>query len=88
MDYYNSKFPLIFAPKNEKNWAITLGQHTWYSVSKDKVTPDWIKHEDCHKAQWKREGYLKFSIRYLYQLVTKGYLNIDYEIEAREASMK
>jgi hypothetical protein len=33
-----------------------------------------------------RDGPWKFSVRYLWQLVTKGYRKIDYEIEAEAVS--
>lgn len=84
-DTYGSRFPLLFAPKGRKDWAITLGQHTWYSVPAPQVDAAWRRHEDKHKEQWRREGYLRFAVRYLWQLARKGYIAIDYEIEARAA---
>jgi hypothetical protein len=86
MNSYGSKFPLLFAPAGVTAWAITLGQHTWFSVPEAAVDPAWQRHEDCHKKQWRDEGYLKFASRYLWQLVTKGYQNIDYEVQARAAA--
>lgn len=43
-------------------------------------------HEQTHFAQIKREGRLKFCIKYLYYNLRYGYRNNPYEIEAREAS--
>ena len=86
MDRYNSRFPLLFSPQGETRWAITLAQTTWYSVPESQVDPGWRRHEECHKRQWADHGLLRFAVRYLWQLATKGYLNIDYEIEARAAA--
>ena len=84
MNYYNSKFPLIFAPKGRKEWAITLFQRTWYSVPDSEVDAAWRRHEDHHKFQQKRDGF-KFYFKYLYWLWKFGYENNPYEIDAREA---
>lgn len=84
MDYYSSKFPLIFAPRGVKKWAITIGQRTWYSVAEDGVSEQWRRHEDWHKHQWKRDGYINFAIKYLWYQVRYGYENNPYEIEARK----
>ena len=89
MDIYNSKIPLIFGPHP---WAITIGQRTWYSVPESEVDESWRKHEDCHKAQWKREGAARFAALYFWDYLrgrAKGlnhmdaYLAIRYEVEAR-----
>lgn len=89
MDKYNSTIGKFFRWINgTPEYAITLGQTTYYSCNIDKVNIEWRKHEDMHKIQWKRDGHIKFACRYVWQLITKGYLNIDYEIEARAASLK
>jgi len=62
-------FKLIFAPKG-KDYAVTIGQTTYYSCPAANVSDRWKWHEDKHKEQW----------------ATKGYKNIDYEVEARAAS--
>jgi hypothetical protein len=85
LDKYNHWLPEFLRWCNRaKTWAITLGQTTYYSESKEYVdkAPWWRKHEDCHKAQWAQDGCWKFITRYLWQLVTKVYLQIDYEVEA------
>ncbi len=61
-------------------YAITLGQTTYYSCDKSRVSPHWKIHEDIHKRQWKRDGKFKFAIRYLWQWAVKD--EIDYETEA------
>lgn len=87
MDRYSCKWPLWFAQNGATRWAVTLGQTTYYSESEKYVMehPNWQRHEDCHKAQWKRDGYVKFAVRYLWQFFTKSYTEIDYEVEARAA---
>jgi hypothetical protein len=44
-----------------------------------------LRHERKHLEQIERDGRLKFSVKYLWWLVTKGYLANDYEVEARAA---
>lgn len=84
MDYYSSRFPLIFAPRGRKDWSITIGQRTWYSVPKEQVDDAWRRHEDWHKHQWKRDGYLVFAFKYLWYQLVYGYERNPYEIEARK----
>lgn len=59
-----------------KPYAITLGQTTYYSCYAYQVSDKWRKHEDEHKKQWKEDGKIKFTSRYLWQWVTKD--SIDY----------
>ena len=63
-------------------WGVCYYMPGWENV-------DWlIRHEETHLAQMKRDGKIKYMVRYLWQWATKGYLNIDYEIEARAAEGK
>jgi spermidine/putrescine-binding protein len=48
--------------------------HTWL-----------VRHEEKHLEQMKRDGKIKYMVRYMWQWATVGYQNIDYEIEARQA---
>lgn len=62
--------------------AITLGPffilvHPKY-IDNKKI----INHERIHWMQQKRDWYIWFYIKYLYESITKGYRNISYEIEA------
>jgi hypothetical protein len=43
-------------------------------------------HEQVHMRQVDEHGPWRFSTRYLWQLLTKGYSRIDYEIEAYAVS--
>lgn len=84
MNHYNSKLAKLVGRLNgQQAWAITLGQTTYYSVSKKLVTPEWCRHEDRHKAQYREEGTFKFIVKYLWYLVRYGYYNNPYEIDAR-----
>lgn len=47
-----------------------------------------IIHELVHIAQIKRLGPIKFSLRYLYEMVRYGYDNSPLEIEARSAQLR
>jgi hypothetical protein len=90
MDKYNQKWVRILGGGKTKEWAVTIGQTAYYSVSEAIVKEDilWQVHENTHKEQWAREGRIKFSIKYFYYLITKGYINNPYEVEAREAAAK
>ena len=41
------------------------------------------KHEETHIQQIKRDGVLKFCIKYVWYLLLYGYGNNPYEVEAR-----
>ena len=43
-------------------------------------------HEARHIFQINRDGYLKFTVKYLYYLARYGYRNNPYEIDARKAA--
>ena len=86
MDVYNSKFALWFKQGDAKDWAITLGPITFYSVPFIKVDKKWRSHEDFHKLQWKKYWYVGFAILYLWELLIHGYKNNKFELEAQEYS--
>jgi len=84
MDKYNSWIPRLFQPMPfEGEWAITIGQTAYLTCDSCYVDNDWHRHEDKHKEQWKREGYLKFIIKYLWYNIRYGYQNNPFEMEAR-----
>ena len=88
---YNHWLGKLFGAFNRSSYyAVTLGQTTYYSCDKSYVDKDsvWMKHEDVHKEQFKKDGWIKFLTRYIWQLITKGYKNIDYEIEAVKKSQE
>lgn len=45
-----------------------------------------LKHELVHHEQVRRDGWFRFNYRYIKQLATVGYMQIDYEIEAYRRS--
>ena len=86
MDKYNhwvAKILWCINGRHGTGYAITLGKTAYYSCAENLVTVQWRAHENAHKLQWARDGKVKFLRRYLWQFITKGYWNIDYEIEAR-----
>ena len=85
MDKFNQKWVRIFCLFRSKTWAITLGQTTFYSASKEFVSEDlkWQRHENKHKEQWEKEGLFFFPLKYLFYSIRYGYKNNPYEIEAR-----
>lgn len=71
-----------------ENVAIVIGKTIHlYKVSKEDFLQDknWVKHEICHINQFKKYGFLKFIIKYLWESARHGYYNNKYELEAREA---
>lgn len=86
-DKYNSRIAALLGKINKKKtFAITISKScTLYSVPEGMVGAVWRKHEDCHKAQIRDEGWLLFMAKYLFFNVTRGYANNPYEIEARLA---
>lgn len=75
---------MYLAPKHATEWAITIGQTTYYSVPESEVNPSWRLHEDVHKQQWKKKGRIRFAFSYTYYNIFKGYKHNPYEIEARK----
>lgn len=56
------------------------------TIGEPYITDIHYKHEYCHIKQVRREGRLKFIIKYLYYNIKYGYRNNPYETEAnREA---
>ena len=84
MDRYNSKLAIYLARKRGvPNWAITIGQTSYFSCSEAQVDPAWHRHEDRHKAQWREQGFFKFLWLYLKYSRDVGYFNNPFEIDAR-----
>ena len=95
MDKYNCKWVMLFNPDKKTDYAITLGQTTYYSCDKTKVTVDWRAHEDCHKKQFKKYTVVGFLVLYAYHYLRlrivhrmnhrAAYMMIPFEVEARVA---
>ena len=71
-----------------QNVAIVLGKTVHlYNVSKEHFLQNekWVRHEKCHLQQFRKYGFLKFILMYLWESFNKGYYNNKYEVEARKA---
>ena len=44
-----------------------------------------LRHELCHIRQMRRDGHLKFWVRYYWWMITMGYAANPYELEAERA---
>ena len=87
MDKYNHWLAKLVRVLNP-SWtqcAITLGQTTYYSCYRDEVDAAWRAHEDTHKKQFKRDGWVKFFVLYLWWTMWHGYDFNPYEVEAEQA---
>ena len=85
-DKYRSKWvKLVFG----SHYAVMLGQTTYYSSPRWSVllNPAWQAHEDCHKRQWRRDGWLRMATMYVWYHVVLGYDN-PYEVEAVKEAAK
>ncbi len=68
--------------------AIVLGK-TIHLHNADRATflgnRAWFNHEMMHVQQFKRYGFARFIVLYLFECCKHGYYHNKYEIEAREA---
>ena len=85
----SSLFARIAARKLNCNAvAAVLGNtiHLW-NVSREEFlqrTP-WVMHEVEHVRQFRRYGFVGFTLLYLWESARKGYYNNRFEVEARVA---
>lgn len=58
-----------------------------YNTTKEEFLKDerWVKHELCHIEQYRRLGFMRFIVLYLWDSLHNGYYNNKFEIEARKA---
>ena len=71
-----------------KTVAMVLGKTIHlHGSSKENFLADetWLKHELCHVKQFAANGYVMFTIKYLWESLRVGYYNNKYEVEARSA---
>lgn len=66
--------------------AITMPWQVIHTIVEPVEYPALMHHEAIHVDQIRRMGAWKWTLTYLWYLVTKGYDNHPYEIEAREKS--
>jgi|SRR5215471_15569024 len=71
---------------HESRMAVTIGKtiHLW-NAKKEEFTKNkkWLQHELVHVQQFHQHGFFTFLFLYLWQLITNGYHNNKFEIEAR-----
>ena len=75
---------------SSKRVAIVVGRTIHlHNTSKAEFlrNPRWVKHELCHIEQFKRYGFFRFIVMYLWESMRKGYYKNKYEVEAREAEL-
>lgn len=71
---------------NFRGWTSYWG--TIYYRDEECMNSTTKLHELKHIEQMRRDGRLVFTIRYIYQWITKGYYKVDYEVEARAAEVQ
>ncbi len=85
----NSWLAMLAAKKlNADSVAMVLGKTIHlYGSTKENFLADqrWVKHEVCHVKQFDANGYVMFTIKYLWESLRVGYYNNKYEVEARAA---
>lgn len=69
-----------------KKVAWTSLWNTIYYIDENTLKNKKVKkHELKHIEQMEREGKLKFTVKYLWYSITRGYFKNPYEVEARKA---
>jgi hypothetical protein len=63
--------------------AITLGSSVYTPLA--KLSPETLRHERVHVEQWRRHGFFRFSVLYLWYHFRYGYERNPFEVEARRA---
>lgn len=68
--------------------AIVFGKHIYLhgvSAASFQKSTSWLAHELKHVEQYKRLGFLKLLLLYIWESILHGYHNNKFEIEARSA---
>ncbi len=68
--------------------AIVFGKSIYLhgvSATDFQKSTSWVAHELKHVEQYKRLGFLKFLLLYIWESILHGYHNNKFEIEARSA---
>jgi len=72
-----------------KSVAIGFGETIFlYGASKQELlnNKQWLCHEIMHVLQYKREGFIRFLIKYVWLSLRFGYQNNPLELEAQQAA--
>ena len=67
--------------------AVVIGKTIclWNTNRRDFLkNKKWLNHELVHVQQFKRHGFLRFLVLYLWESLRNGYCNNKFEVEARE----
>ena len=87
----NSWIAKLAAKKlSSKSVAMVLGKtiHLYGSTKENFLSDErWVKHELCHVKQFAEQGYIMFTVKYLWESLRVGYVNNKYEVEARAAEL-
>ncbi|HEY0678031.1 MAG TPA: DUF4157 domain-containing protein [Chitinophagaceae bacterium] len=68
--------------------AIVIGRTIHlHNASKEDLLKNqrWLRHELCHLEQFRRYGFVRFIMLYLWESMRKGYRLNKFEVEARQA---
>lgn len=66
----------------KRTWGITLYPFIFYNCKHWKIKPFMRRHEWIHVRQIQKDGFFFFYCSYVWQWLTVGYAEIDYEKEA------
>lgn len=70
------------------NMAIVFGSTIYlWNIKKEVFLNDkkHLAHECCHVNQYRRYGFFRFLVLYVWESIRKGYYNNRFEVEARKA---
>lgn len=84
-DVYNSKLAKLIGKINGYGlYAITTSKNCCrYSCSEISVDRKWRAHEETHKEQFRKLGWIKFVLSYMIESIKYGYDGNRFELEAR-----
>lgn len=71
-----------------KQMAITIGNKIYlHQISKIDFlsNKNWLCHELKHVQQFKKDGFIVFIVKYIWESICKGYYNNKWEVEARHS---
>lgn len=85
---YPPPFPIRWFLQATGYKAITMPWQTVYMLVDPTQNEGLLSHEEIHVQQIRRFGPWKFAVLYLWYLVTRGYEDHPFEIEARRSGFR